>query len=144
MVWEGPGRARPLPDPWGLAHGAVNADRSPPARAEGPLPGTRCCATVPRVTGGPRTASSRRWRGLQGRTTARTEVINTMPSGTVKWFNAEKGYGFIEPDEGGEDLFVHFSAINAQGYKSLDDGQKVTFEVTEGRKGPQASDVTPA
>lgn len=67
-----------------------------------------------------------------------------MPSGTVKWFNAEKGYGFIEPDEGGEDLFVHFSAINAQGYKSLDDGQKVTFEVTEGRKGPQASDVTPA
>ncbi|MFO7778209.1 MAG: cold-shock protein [Nitriliruptor sp.] len=67
-----------------------------------------------------------------------------MPSGTVKWFNADKGYGFIQPDEGGDDLFVHFSAINVQGYKTLEDGQAVTFEVTQGQKGPQASDVTPA
>ncbi len=66
-----------------------------------------------------------------------------MPEGTVKWFNAEKGYGFIQPDEGGEDLFVHFSAINQSGYKSLDEGQKVTFEVTQGQKGPQASNVSP-
>ena len=66
-----------------------------------------------------------------------------MPEGTVKWFNADKGFGFIEPESGGEDLFVHFSAIQVDGYKTLDDGQKVGFEVTEGQKGPQASDVRP-
>jgi len=66
-----------------------------------------------------------------------------MPEGTVKWFNADKGYGFIQPDAGGEDLFVHFSAIQTDGYKSLDEGQKVGFEITQGQKGPQASDVRP-
>jgi cold shock protein len=66
-----------------------------------------------------------------------------MPEGTVKWFNADKGYGFITPAEGGEDLFVHFSAIQAEGYKSLDDGQQVSFEVGQGQKGPQATDVRP-
>jgi cold shock protein len=66
-----------------------------------------------------------------------------MPEGTVKWFNADKGYGFIQPDDGGEDLFVHFSAIQTEGYKTLDEGQKVSFEVTQGQKGPQASEVRP-
>jgi cold shock protein len=66
-----------------------------------------------------------------------------MPQGTVKWFNAEKGFGFIQPEDGGDDLFVHFSAINMSGYKSLDEGQQVSFEVTQGQKGPQASEVTP-
>jgi cold shock protein len=66
-----------------------------------------------------------------------------MPEGTVKWFNPDKGFGFIAPDEGGEDLFVHFSAIQMEGYKTLEEGQKVSFTVTQGQKGPQASEVRP-
>jgi CspA family cold shock protein len=64
-----------------------------------------------------------------------------MATGTVKWFSSEKGYGFITPDGGGEDLFVHFSAIAGGGFKTLDEGTKVSFEVTQGQKGPQATDV---
>ena len=64
-----------------------------------------------------------------------------MATGTVKWFSSEKGYGFITPDQGGEDLFVHFSAIAGSGFKTLDEGAKVSFEVTQGQKGPQATDV---
>ena len=63
-------------------------------------------------------------------------------TGTVKWFNAGMGYGFISNDEGGEDVFVHFSALNMDGFKELKDGEKVEFEVTEGAKGPQAANVT--
>ena len=64
-----------------------------------------------------------------------------MPVGTVKWFNAEKGFGFITPDGGGEDLFVHQSEIQMQGYRDLPEGQRVEFEVTQGKKGLQASSV---
>ena len=64
-----------------------------------------------------------------------------MKQGTVKWFNAEKGFGFIEV-EGGNDVFVHFSAIQGDGFKSLEEGQKVEFEVVEGNRGPQAENVT--
>ncbi|GLZ77723.1 cold-shock protein [Actinorhabdospora filicis] len=67
-----------------------------------------------------------------------------MAQGTVKWFNAEKGFGFIAPEDGGADLFVHFSAIQVSGYRSLEEGQKVEFEVSQGQKGPQAENVRPA
>jgi CspA family cold shock protein len=64
-----------------------------------------------------------------------------MATGTVKWFNDSKGFGFVTPDDGSEDLFAHFSAINMSGFKSLKEGQKVTFEVTQGPKGKQASNI---
>jgi cold shock protein len=66
-----------------------------------------------------------------------------MAQGTVKWFNAEKGFGFIAVDGGGADVFVHFSAIDASGYRSLEENQRVEFEVTQGPKGPQADKVRP-
>ena len=62
--------------------------------------------------------------------------------GTVKWFNEEKGYGFIELDDGSEDVFVHYTGIAGQGFRSLEEGEKVTYEVTEGRRGLQASNVS--
>ena len=64
-----------------------------------------------------------------------------MATGTVKWFNDAKGFGFITPDEGGEDLFAHFSAINMEGFKTLTEGQKVSFDVTTGPKGKQAANI---
>ena len=66
-----------------------------------------------------------------------------MEQGTVKWFNADKGFGFIER-ENGDDVFVHFSAIQSEGFKSLEEGQAVTFSVEEGNRGPQATNVTKA
>jgi len=66
-----------------------------------------------------------------------------MAQGTVKWFNGEKGFGFIEQDGGGGDVFVHFSAIAAEGYRSLDENQRVEFDVTQGQKGLQAENVRP-
>ncbi|MFI6098068.1 cold-shock protein [Lentzea sp. NPDC051213] len=67
-----------------------------------------------------------------------------MATGTVKWFNAEKGFGFIEQDGGGADVFVHYSNIAAQGFRELQEGQKVSFEITQGQKGPQAENVVPS
>lgn len=66
-----------------------------------------------------------------------------LAHGTVKWFSEQKGYGFITPDGGGDDLFVHFSSIIGEGFRNLTDGQPVEYEMTEGRKGPEASEVRP-
>ncbi len=66
-----------------------------------------------------------------------------MAQGTVKWFNDAKGFGFITPDDGGKDLFAHFSEIKASGFKSLQEGQKVEFVVKQGPKGPQAAEIRP-
>ncbi|MCA4131599.1 cold-shock protein [Arthrobacter sp. M4] len=64
-----------------------------------------------------------------------------MATGTVKWFNAEKGYGFIANDDGSADVFAHYSAITGGGYRSLEEGQKVTFDIEPGQKGPQAQNI---
>jgi cold shock protein len=66
-----------------------------------------------------------------------------MPTGTVKWFNAEKGFGFIAPDDGGADLFAHYSAIATSGYRTLEENQKVEYEAEQGPKGPQAANIRP-
>jgi CspA family cold shock protein len=68
-------------------------------------------------------------------------TTGTTKTGTVKWFNDSKGYGFITPEEGGDDLFVHFSSLEGDGFKSLQEGQRVEFETAEGRKGQEAKEV---
>ncbi|MEV5704737.1 cold-shock protein [Actinoallomurus sp. NPDC052274] len=67
-----------------------------------------------------------------------------MVKGTVKWFNADKGYGFIQPDDGSNDVFAHYSNIAAQGFRELQEGQKVQFDITQGQRGPQAENIVPA
>jgi len=81
---------------------------------------------------------------LPGAGVQHEEGARIMSNGKVKWFNEAKGYGFIEPDGGGRDVFVHFSAIQGEGFKTLSEGQTVTFDVVQGEKGPQAANVSKA
>jgi cold shock protein len=78
-----------------------------------------------------------------GGSSVRLKEKQSMAQGSVKWFNSEKGYGFIAQDGGGADVFVHYSAIQADGYRSLEENQRVEFEITQGPKGPQADQVRP-
>ena len=78
-------------------------------------------------------------RSLEGGAKEGSEGL--VARGTVKWFSEQKGYGFVAPDEGGEDLFVHYSAIEGEGYRSLTEGERVSYEPTRGRKGEQAENV---
>ena len=80
-------------------------------------------------------------KALSGTSTQAGEIY--MPQGSVKWFNSEKGFGFLAPDGGGPDVFVHYSAIQSDGYRSLNEEQRVEFDITEGQKGPQAANVRP-
>jgi cold shock protein len=73
----------------------------------------------------------------------RKTLMSTSQTGTVKWFNDGKGFGFITPDNGGQDLFAHFSAITGKGFKSLQENQRVEFDVVPGQKGPQAANIRP-
>src|SRR5215470_703785 len=82
-------------------------------------------------------------RSARGRYTSIFLKERNMAQGTVKWFNAEKGFGFITVDGGGSDVFVHFSAIQTSGYRTLEENQRVEFEIAQGQKGPQAEQVRP-
>jgi CspA family cold shock protein len=90
--------------------------------------------------------------GVKRKTAGTTTVVVNLPpmleekrmaQGTVKWFNGDKGFGFIAQEDGGDDVFVHYSAIQTSGYRTLDENQKVEFEITQGPKGPQAENVRP-
>ncbi|GAA2240774.1 hypothetical protein GCM10010145_03200 [Streptomyces ruber] len=82
--------------------------------------------------------------GISGWGLCLHEEEQVMAQGTVKWFNSEKGFGFIQQDGGGPDVFAHYSNIATQGFRELQEGQRVSFDVTQGQKGPQAENIVPA
>lgn len=127
-------------------HDSLDAARSAVGRhralAALPVAPHRSRATLP-VARHPRPLRACR-NGAHGRTCGpRRKRKNTMATGTVKWFNSEKGYGFIAPDDGSADLFAHFSAIQGNGFKELQEAQKVEFDAEQGPKGMQAANIRP-
>jgi CspA family cold shock protein len=88
-------------------------------------------------------SASARWLMRGAKTRVRREKGEKMTSGIVKWFNNDKGFGFIAPDGGGADVFAHFSAIATTGFRGLEENQRVEFDITQGNKGPQAENIRP-
>jgi len=121
-------------------------DHARAAVAAGPTR-PRAVGTTPLPLSTPTPVTTRphriRWRGTPGRSGGPKNRKNTMATGTVKWFNSEKGYGFIAPDDGSADLFAHFSAITGEGFKELREDQKVEFDAERGPKGMQAANIRP-
>src|SRR5262245_40656851 len=106
------------------------------------LPLSRTSRQHPR-SGPTRARAAGRQEALPAKRDPSRSKDRIMAVGTVKWFNAEKGFGFITPDAGGADVFAHFSAIAASGYRTLDENQRVEFEIAQGQKGPQAANIRP-
>jgi len=125
-----------LQETWGVSAAAPMAVAAVPGAAGNDRPWFRIEQFPPGLRAGRPTSSG------QAREGARKEGT-FMSTGTVKWFNAEKGFGFITQDDGGPDVFVHFSAIAGDGYRNLEENQKVEYEVTQGQKGPQGTNVRP-
>src|SRR5690242_906546 len=119
-----------------VAIGCLRGERRQHNTASLPSPHRDVTRQADHHLGGPR----RSLTGIRRRGASDTRR-KEMAEGTVKWFNGEKGFGFITPDGGGKDVFVHYSAIQSAGFKSLEEGQRVSFETSQGQKGPQADNV---
>ena len=148
LLLSGCGSSTTAADPAVAAVPAVSAPAAPAPAASAPAPSEVTADQVVEVwtceNDGTKTTCT-----CEGEQSSCKETVGKPSNvkgalGTVKWFNDSKGFGFVTPDEGGEDVFVHFSAINMPGFKTLKEGQRVSFEVTDGKKGKQASNIQTA
>lgn len=136
----GPGFA--LFDSHGVSAGsAATLDEASVLLENRPSPSLGTCFTADTAHVPPRSRRSRRRTRSRIREAGRRKKEESMTIGTVKWFNSEKGYGFIQPDDGTADVFAHYSAIQGSGYRGLEENQKVEFDTEQGPKGPQAANI---